>query len=71
MFDDDIEPDIKPIRGGTDGAVLSLKGFLCPNLFTGGYKFHDKHEFITLEGMEQAVNVIVRMAALVAEERRT
>ncbi|WP_028108202.1 peptidase T [Ferrimonas futtsuensis] len=61
-----VEPDIKPIRGGTDGAVLSYKGLPCPNIFTGGYNFHGKHEFITLEGMEQAVAVIVRLCQLTA-----
>ncbi|AHG22258.1 peptidase T [Chania multitudinisentens RB-25] len=66
MRDCDIEPVMKPIRGGTDGAQLSFKGLPCPNLFTGGYNFHSKHEFITLEGMEQAVGVIMRIAALTA-----
>ncbi|SDI81051.1 peptidase T. Metallo peptidase. MEROPS family M20B [Ferrimonas sediminum] len=62
-----IEPDIKPIRGGTDGAVLSYKGLPCPNVFTGGFNFHGKHEFITLEGMEQAVEVIVKLCQLTAQ----
>ncbi|AFJ47466.1 peptidase T [Shimwellia blattae] len=64
MLDCGIEPDMKPIRGGTDGAQLSFKGLPCPNLFTGGYNFHGKHEFITLEGMAKAVQVIVRIAEL-------
>lgn len=63
----DVEPVIKPIRGGTDGAVLSHKGLPCPNLFTGGDNFHGKHEYITLEGMEKAVAVIVRLCQLTAE----
>lgn len=67
MRDCDIQPVMKPIRGGTDGAQLSFKGLPCPNLFTGGYNFHGKHEFITLEGMEQAVAVIMRIATLTAE----
>jgi tripeptide aminopeptidase len=66
MRDCDIQPVMKPIRGGTDGAQLSFKGLPCPNLFTGGYNFHGKHEFITLEGMELAVGVIMRIAALTA-----
>ncbi|PVZ87997.1 peptidase T [Serratia sp. S1B] len=70
MRDCDIEPIMKPIRGGTDGAQLSFKGLPCPNLFTGGYNFHGKHEFITLEGMEQAVAVIMRIAALTAERAK-
>ncbi len=58
MRDCDIEPELKPIRGGTDGAQLSFMGLPCPNLFTGGYNYHGKHEFVTLEGMEKAVQVI-------------
>ncbi|WON78488.1 peptidase T [Serratia sp. UGAL515B_01] len=70
MRDCDIEPIMKPIRGGTDGAQLSFKGLPCPNLFTGGHNFHGKHEFITLEGMEKAVAVIMRIAALTAERAK-
>ncbi|ACS85857.1 peptidase T [Musicola paradisiaca Ech703] len=66
MRDCDIEPIMKPIRGGTDGAQLSFQGLPCPNLFTGGYNFHGKHEFVTLEGMESAVSVIMRIAELTA-----
>ena len=62
-----IEPILKPIRGGTDGAQLSCKGLPCPNLFTGGHNYHGKHELITLEGMEKAVSVIVRIAKLTSE----
>lgn len=54
MRDCDIEPELKPIRGGTDGAQLSFMGLPCPNLFTGGYNYHGKHEFVTLEGMEKS-----------------
>lgn len=68
MRDCDIEPDKKPIRGGTDGAQLSFMGLPCPNLFTGGYNYHGKHEFVTLEGMEKAVQVIVRIAELTAKQ---
>ncbi len=66
MRDCDIEPIMKPIRGGTDGAHLSFRGLPCPNIFTGGYNYHGKHEFVTLEGMEKAVSVIMRIAELVA-----
>ncbi|GEA59861.1 peptidase T [Vibrio comitans] len=62
MLDCDIEPNIKPIRGGTDGARLSFKGLPCPNIFTGGYNFHGIHEFASIDGMKQAVDVIVRIA---------
>ena len=55
MIECDVEPMIKPIRGGTDGARLSFMGLPCPNIFTGGYNFHGIHEFITIQGMEQAV----------------
>ncbi|ANW26084.1 peptidase T [Vibrio coralliilyticus] len=58
----DVEPKIKPIRGGTDGARLSFMGLPCPNIFTGGYNFHGIHEFISIEGMEQAVKVIVTLS---------
>ncbi|WLI77076.1 peptidase T [Kosakonia sp. H02] len=67
MRDCDIEPDMKPIRGGTDGAQLSFMGLPCPNIFTGGYNYHGKHEFVTLDGMEKAVQVIVRIAELTAK----
>lgn len=67
MIDCQIEPIMKPVRGGTDGAQLSFKGLPCPNLFTGGYNYHGKHEMITLEGMEKAVNVIVQIAKLASE----
>ncbi|MCD9495277.1 peptidase T [Photobacterium carnosum] len=62
MIDCDVQPEIKPIRGGTDGARLSFMGLPCPNIFTGGYNFHGIHEFITVEGMELAVKVIVKVA---------
>lgn len=56
-----IKPNHQPIRGGTDGAFLAEKGLACPNIFTGGYNFHSKHELISLEGMEKAVEVIIEM----------
>ncbi|MEZ8046663.1 peptidase T [Vibrio sp. 10N.237.312.C02] len=62
MIKCDVEPMIKPIRGGTDGARLSFMGLPCPNIFTGGYNFHGIHEFITIQGMEQAVEVIVKLS---------
>lgn len=63
-----IEPMIKPIRGGTDGSRLSFMGLPCPNLFTGGYNFHGKYEFITVEGMKLATLTIVEIAKLAAEK---
>ncbi|KAB0482141.1 peptidase T [Vibrio chagasii] len=62
MIECDVEPMIKPIRGGTDGARLSFMSLPCPNIFTGGYNFHGIHEFITIQGMEQAVKVIVELS---------
>lgn len=59
-----ITPQHKVIRGGTDGAKLAQMGIACPNIFTGGYNFHSKHELITLEGMCATVNVIVAIAQL-------
>lgn len=53
-----VEPDVAPIRGGTDGARLSFKGLPCPNLGTGGYAFHGVYEHITVEGMDLAVKIV-------------
>ncbi|MFC2151154.1 peptidase T [Bacteroidota bacterium] len=61
MIEVGITPNIKPIRGGTDGARLSYMGLPCPNIFTGGHNYHGKHEFIPLESMEKAVQVIVKI----------
>lgn len=71
MRDCGITPKVKPIRGGTDGAQLSFMGLPCPNLFTGGYNYHGKHEFASLDNMEQAVKVITRIAVLTAEQAKT
>ncbi|MHA2827758.1 peptidase T [Vibrio harveyi] len=68
MKDCDVEPLIKPIRGGTDGARLSFMGLPCPNIFTGGYNFHGIHEFISVEMMEKSVQVIVKIAELTAKK---
>ncbi|MBV7440882.1 peptidase T [Weeksellaceae bacterium TAE3-ERU29] len=59
-----IKPLIKPIRGGTDGAQLSYKGLPCPNIFAGGQNFHSRFEYVTLESMEKATEVIIKMAEL-------
>ena len=53
-----VEPDVAPIRGGTDGARLSFVGLPCPNLGTGGYGFHGAFEHITAEGMDKAKEII-------------
>ncbi len=62
-----IKPIIKPIRGGTDGSQLSFMGLPCPNIFAGGHNFHGKYEFVSLESMQKATEVIVKIAALTAE----
>lgn len=56
-----IEPHIRPIRGGADGARLSYKGLPCPNLFTGGHNFHGKFEYISVQSMEKARDLIVKI----------
>lgn len=61
-----IKPLIKPIRGGTDGCQLSYKGLPCPNIFAGGHNFHGKYEYVPVESMQKAVNVIIKIAALTA-----
>ena len=62
-----IEPIIKPIRGGTDGARLSFEGLPCPNLGTGGYAFHGPYEHITVEGMDKAVEIMLGIVKLYQE----
>lgn len=61
-----IKPKIQPIRGGTDGARLSYMGLPCPNLFAGGHNFHGKLEFVPVESMEKAVEVIKNLIFLYA-----
>lgn len=63
-----IDPIIKPIRGGTDGARLSFMGLPCPNIFAGGHNFHGRYEFVPVESMEKASEVIVNLVKLYAEE---
>lgn len=57
----DVEPVIRPIRGGTDGARLSYEGLPCPNLCTGGANFHGKYEFISIQSMEKIVELLVKL----------
>ncbi|HBH13263.1 MAG: Tripeptide aminopeptidase [Clostridiales bacterium 38_11] len=63
----EIEPIIKPVRGGTDGSALSLKGLPTPNIFTGGHNFHSKYEYIPVQSMEKAVDVIIGIIKKYAE----
>ena len=57
-----VKPKIQPIRGGTDGAMLSFRGLPCPNIFAGGLNFHGKLEYVPVESMEKAVQVILNIA---------
>jgi tripeptide aminopeptidase len=59
-----VKPLIRPIRGGTDGARLSYMGLPCPNIFTGGHNFHGKYEFIPIESMEKACEVMINIVKL-------
>jgi tripeptide aminopeptidase len=64
----DVEPVVRPIRGGTDGARLSFMGLPCPNIFAGGHNFHGKYEFVALESMEKATEVILNIVKFYAEK---
>ncbi|WP_282179509.1 peptidase T [Maribacter stanieri] len=68
MEDIGIKPIIKPIRGGTDGSQLSYMGLPCPNIFAGGHNFHGKYEYVPVESMQKAVEVIVRICQLTAHQ---
>lgn len=63
-----VTPIVKPIRGGTDGARLSFMGLPCPNIFAGGHNFHGRYEFVPIQSMEKAVQVIVKIAELVTNK---
>lgn len=63
-----VEPKVKAIRGGTDGAQLSFKGLPCPNIFAGGLNFHGRFEFAPVQSLEKATKVIVKIAELVANK---
>ncbi len=63
-----VTPIVKPIRGGTDGARLSFMGLPCPNIFGGGHNFHGRYEFIPIQSMKKAVEVIVKIAEIVANK---
>lgn len=66
-----VQPIIKPIRGGTDGSQLSFMGLPCPNIFAGGHNFHGKYEYVPVESMQKAVEVIVKIAELTADKYRS
>lgn len=67
MQDCGVPPKVEPIRGGTDGAQLSFNGLPCPNIFAGGVNFHGPYEFVSIQVMEKAMQVIVRICELTAQ----
>ena len=68
MVKANIKPLVKPIRGGTDGSQLSYMGLPCPNIFAGGHNFHGRYEYVPVESMQKAIEVIVNIAQLVARQ---
>lgn len=64
-----VTPKVCPIRGGTDGARLSYEGLPCPNLFTGGYNFHGRYEYIPLEDMQKALETVLNLVDLYKEKK--
>ena len=61
-----VRPKVQPIRGGTDGAQLSFKGLPCPNIFAGGGNFHGPYEFVSIQSMQKAMNVIIKICEITA-----
>jgi len=70
MLQAGVEPKIKAIRGGTDGARLSYEGLPCPNIFAGGHNFHGPFEFIPIPSMIKAVEVILNIAGLIGKTKK-
>lgn len=68
MCRSDVKPRIKAIRGGTDGAQLSFKGLPCPNIFAGGLNFHGRYEFVPVQSIRKAMNVVIEISKIVAEK---
>ena len=66
MQETGVPPKVEPIRGGTDGAQLSFKGLPCPNIFAGGVNFHGPYEFVSIQVMEKAVDVIIKICEITA-----
>jgi tripeptide aminopeptidase len=63
-----VKPNVKPIRGGTDGSRLSYMGLPCPNIFAGGHNFHGRFEYLPIQSMEKAMMVVVKIAELLAQK---
>ncbi len=61
-----VKPQVQPIRGGTDGAQLSFRGLPCPNIFAGGVNFHGPYEFVSIQVMEKAMQVVIKICELTA-----
>jgi len=64
-----ITPLISPIRGGTDGSQLSYMGLPCPNIFAGGHNFHGRYEYVPVESIKKAIDVIVEIVQLTAKKQ--
>jgi len=67
MMECGVHSKVQPIRGGTDGAQLSFKGLPCPNIFAGGVNFHGPYEFVSIQSMEKAMQVVVKICELTGE----
>ena len=67
MEETGVKPKVEPIRGGTDGAQLSYRGLPCPNIFAGGVNFHGPYEFVSIQVMEKAMQVVVKICELTAQ----
>jgi tripeptide aminopeptidase len=65
----EIIPKVVPIRGGTDGARLSYMGLPCPNIFAGGHNFHGKFEYVAVESMVKATEVILKIVELYSKNK--
>jgi len=63
-----VKPNVKPIRGGTDGARLSFEGLPCPNIFAGGHNFHGRFEYVPVQSMEKAMQVVVKIVEILAKK---
>ena len=64
-----ITPKVRAIRGGTDGATLSFKGIPCPNIFAGGHNFHGRYEYLPVQSMAKATEVILQIITLFANDK--
>jgi len=63
-----VKPNVKPIRGGTDGSRLSYMGLPCPNIFAGGHNFHGRFEYVPVQSMEKAMQVVVKIVEILANK---